>query len=190
MVRNSETATKKSRRSSEPENYDLDTHRVMSLIPLRPYHTVADIGCGGGYFTIPLGKHLFDGRVHAIDTRQRRLDAARAELERIRLTNVEFALYRGSKLPLEDGALDGALAAFSLHESSNPGGLLREIRRCLAQGGWLAVIEWDKRETAEGPPLEDRIDESDLRAMAEEEGFRFTGRHSVSETQYMLIMRV
>ncbi len=31
----------------------LDQERVISMIPLRPYHVVADIGCGPGYFAIP-----------------------------------------------------------------------------------------------------------------------------------------
>ena len=42
---------------------NFDTHRLISVIPILPHDHVADIGCGSGYFTVPLGKFLFDGKV-------------------------------------------------------------------------------------------------------------------------------
>jgi trans-aconitate methyltransferase len=53
---------------------NLDPNQVLSVIPLLPYHEVADIGAGTGYFTVPLGKHLFDGKVYGIDDDQAALD--------------------------------------------------------------------------------------------------------------------
>ena len=58
----------------------LDPQRVFSLLPLRPYQKVADVGCGPGFFTIPLAKYLFDGRVYAIDVEQQMLDALKERL--------------------------------------------------------------------------------------------------------------
>ena len=173
-----------------PERYQrLDIHRVMSIIPLQPYHKVADIGCGPGYFTVPLGKSVFDGRIYALDVQQEMLDAAKKELDHIRLTNVDLMLSQDDKLPLEDDGLDGAFAAFVMHESEKPKGLLEDTYRCLQKGGWLALLEWHKRKMEEGPPLKERIDEGKLRQMAQEAGFRFTSRHTLNDSQYMLLMR-
>ena len=168
---------------------DLDTLRVISLIPLRPYHVVADVGCGPGYFAVPLGKVVFDGKVYAVDAQQKMLDLVGEELERVRLTNVELVKSKKDKLPLEDDSLDGAISAFGLHGSDNVQGLLEEALGCLRQGGWLALLEWHKREMDEGPPLERRIDEDELRQTALEVGFRFTARHALNDRQYMLLMR-
>ncbi len=174
-----------------PERRDsLDYHRVISMLPILPYHRIADIGCGPGYFTIPFAKHLFDGKVYAIDIQKEMLDAVREQVERVRLTNVEIILYReGDRLPFEDGALDGAFAAFSLHEADNPKGMLEETYRVLHRGGWLAMLEWHKRDMDEGPPQEIRIAEEDLRNMAQEAGFRFASRHNLNDKQYMITMR-
>ena len=167
----------------------LEPHRVMALIPLLAHHRVADIGCGPGYFAIPLGKFLFDGKVYALDVQQEMLDATNEELERLRLSNVETIRSTERKIPLEAGSLDGALAAFVLHEADNPKKLLQETLRCLRVGGWFALMEWHKREIEDGPPVEDLIEEADLRDMAQKVGFRFTSRHSLNDNHYMLLMR-
>ena len=173
---------------SSDRQQSLDIHHVMSLIPILRYQTVADIGCGPGYFTVPLAKHLFDGKVYALDIQQEMLDAARHQLDRIHLTNVELMLTEEDKLPLEDGSIDGAFVSFTIYEADDPRTMLAEAKRCLRNDGWLALLEWHKRETESGPPIEDRIDEVDLRQMAEEAGFRQTTRHSLNDDQYMLVM--
>ena len=167
----------------------LDTYRLLSMIPVLPHHVVADIGCGPGYFTIPLAKYLFDGKVFALDVQQEMLDAAKEALQAINLTNVEVVLSEEEKLPLEDECLDGTLAAFVLQEAENPTALLEEARRCLRKSGWLVLLEWHKRKTEEGPPVRQRIEEKKLRTMAEKVGFRFGSRRDLNGAQYMLLMR-
>ena len=174
--------------SAERQNY-LDPSRVMARLPLRPYQVLADIGCGPGYFTIPLAKYLFDGKLFAVDVQQEMLVAVKRELDRVRLTNVELVLSEEKKLPFEDDSLDGAFAAFMMHEADDRSALLEDTRRCLRGGGWLAMLEWHKREMDEGPPLEDRIDETELREAAQEVGFRLTASQSLNDRQYMVLMR-
>jgi len=167
----------------------LDTHRLLSLIPIHLHHVVADIGCGPGYFTIPLGKYLFDGKVFALDVQQEMLDATRTALDAIHLTNVEVMRSKESKLPLEDDSLDGALVAFVLQEASNARALLKDTLRCLKKTGWLAVLEWNNQDVDGAPPLTQRIEEGKLLRMAEKLGFRTTARHNLSGNQYMIVMK-
>ena len=73
-----------------PERLEtLDPFRVLSHCPLTPRDTVADIGCGPGYFTLPLAKFLINGKVIALDTSDEMLEACRARLDKVRLGNVE-----------------------------------------------------------------------------------------------------
>ena len=188
MPRRSGPSKKEDAPVSPPKQHAVDTNGLVSLVPIRPYHVVADIACGTGYFTIPLGKHVFDGKVYAIDAQQDMLDATSQELKRVRLTNVELMLSSVEKLPLEDDSLDGVLAAFVMHGAKDRTRLLEETRRCLRRSGWLALLEWNRRQQDEGPPLDKRIDEPELRQMAQEVGFRFTTRHTLNDNQYMIIM--
>ena len=167
----------------------LDVHGLLSVLPVRTHHVVADIGCGPGYLTVPIGKYLFDGKLYAIDIQQEMLDATKQELERVRLTNVEPVLSPEESIPLEDDSLDGAFSAFVVHEADDPKQMLNETLRCLRRGGWLALLEWHKRKMDEGPPVKERIEEAALREMALKVGFRFTSRHGLNENQYMLLMR-
>jgi ubiquinone/menaquinone biosynthesis C-methylase UbiE len=175
---------------TSPQRYEkLDPQRVVSLLPLLPYHVVADVGCGPGFFTIPLAKYLFDGKVHAMDVQQGMLDATKKEVERVNLTNVELHLAEENRLPLEDESVDGAFAAFVIHEVEDKLALLKEIRRCVRRGGWLALLEWHKRNTEDGPPPEMRLDEAELRDVAQQAGFRLASQHILNDDQYMLLMR-
>ena len=170
---------------SSPE---YDTYRVLAMIPILPYHVVADIGCGSGYFTVPMGKYLYDGRVHAFDFERDILAAAQEQIERVHLTNVELALLEDDRLPLENGQLDGVFAAFLLGKAGNPKTLLEEGRRCLRPGGWLALIEWSERDKELAPPLGEWVDEEELRQMARDVGLRFSARYNLDDNQYMLLM--
>ena len=174
---------------SDDRQQSLDVHRVLSHLPVLRYHNVADVGCGPGYFAIPLAKYLFDGKVYALDIQQEMLDAVREEMESLRLTNVDLMLTEEDKLGLEDDSIDGAFIAFSIHEADDPRKMLAEAKRCLKEDGWLALLEWHKREMDDGPPIEDRIAENDLGEMATEAGFRPTNRYSLNDSQYMLVMR-
>ena len=167
----------------------LDVQRVISLLPMGPHQVVADIGCGPGYFAVPLGKYLFHGKVIAIDVQEEMLEATKEELKRIHLTNVEMLLSKEKKFPIQDGDLDGAFAAFVVHEAEDPSGMMNELKRCVGTGGWLALIEWHKREMDSGPPLEERIEEEEMLEMAQQAGFRLERRHSLNSEQYMLLMR-
>ena len=173
-----------------PERYEkLDPLRVLSFLPMLPYQHIADVGCGPGFFTVPLGKYVFDGRVYALDIQQEMLDAAKKAVDDIHLTNVEFKLTKEDKIPLEDASLDGVFIAFVVHEAESAAGMLEEAERALRKGGWLAILEWYKREMETGPPLEDRIDESDMGEMAQKAGFHLQVKHNLNDNQYMLVMR-
>ena len=174
---------------SPERRHTLDVHRIMSLMPLQPYHWVADIGCGPGYFTLPLAKYLFSGKVFALDIQQPMLDATRESLDTLHLTNAELLLSKESKLPLEDESLDGALAAFVLQEANSPKALLKDTLRCLKKSGWLVILEWHKREMEEGPPLERRIDLEEMLDMTGKLGYRLSGRRDLNGSQYMVVVR-
>ena len=174
---------------SSERRASLDSHRLLSTLPIAFHHVVADIGCGPGYLTIPLGKYLFDGKVFAIDVQKEMLDATQEALDAINLTNVEVMKSTERKLPLEDQSLDGALAAFVLQEATSPVSLLKEAWRCLKKSGWLVILEWDKREMAEGPPVKQRIDIDEMRAMTDKIGFRLTAHRALNGKQYMMTMR-
>ncbi|MBI4298255.1 MAG: class I SAM-dependent methyltransferase [Chloroflexi bacterium] len=167
----------------------IDPQRILSFLPLRTYQIVGDIGCGPGYFTIPLAKYLFDGKVWAVDVQQEMLDALQERLKQVHLTNVEPLLSSDAKLPFDKDSLDGALLAFVLHETKNKKGFLAQVKESLKKGGWAAILEWYKKETEYGPPLEARIEEEEAQELVAKAGFRFTSLRDLNGKHYMLLLR-
>ena len=174
---------------SSDRRHTLDVHRIISTIPILPYHIVADIGCGPGYFAIPFGKYLFDGKVYALDIQKEMLDATSKALKKLNLRNVDVLKSTEKKIPLENDSLDGAILAFVLQEATSPKSLLKETIRCLKKSGWLAILEWKKKEMDEGPPINQRLDEEETNTIATDLGFRFRSRHNLNDRQYMIVMR-
>ena len=82
----------------------IDPQTVFGLLPMRVYQHIADIGCGPGYFSIPLAKYAFDGRIYAVDVQQEMLDAVDERAKEVRLSNVELLLSTESKIPMVPAA--------------------------------------------------------------------------------------
>jgi ArsR family transcriptional regulator len=122
--------------------------------------TVVDLGTGTGV----LLERLAHGarRLIGIDASPEMLDIARRRVRAARLENVDLRLGALEHLPLSDGEANAMIANLVLHHVAEIGPVLREIRRGLAPGGRIAIVE-----------LTDAADESFWRAIgAQWPGFR------------------
>jgi ubiquinone/menaquinone biosynthesis C-methylase UbiE len=174
---------------SQDRRNALDVYKLLRIFPILSHHTVADVGCGPGFFTIPMAKMVFDGRIYALDIQDEMLDAVRAEVAKVNLTNVDVVKSQEKKLPLEDESIDGVVAAFVLQEATSPRTLLKEAMRCLKNHGWLVVLEWYKREMEEGPPVSQRIDMDEMKELTAKAGFRVRETRDLNGKQYMVMAR-
>ncbi|MDO8750068.1 MAG: class I SAM-dependent methyltransferase [Dehalococcoidia bacterium] len=184
------TTAERIQRLLSPERRErLDVPRILSLLSLRPYLTVADIGCGPGLFTLPLAKSLWDGKVYAVDVEEEMLEAVRTRAVKARLGNITTLKSDGAALPLEPGSVDGALLCCVLHEAADKGALLKGIVAAMKRGGWCAIIEWKKAmEGSEGPPQEHRIAEEDVLQLAKDAGLRLSMRRDLNSYHYLLVL--
>jgi len=168
---------------------ELDTFMAMSFMPIDPYDRVADIGCGPGYFSIPMAKHLVHGKLYALDMDDEMLDALRPRVEEAKLGNVEVLKCGATDFPLEAESLDGVLLAFVTHQSEDRIAFLETVLDLLRPRGWCVVLEWHRETTESGPPLERRINPDELEALAVEAGYRFRWWRDLNCSQYMALLR-
>lgn len=109
---------------------------------VQPGQTALDIGCGMGYFSVPLarlvGQH---GKVICVDMQAQMLEAARRTAEKAGLDRVmRFRQCTEDSLGLTDTA-DFALAFWMVHEVRDQHRFLGEIKDTLAAGGTLLIAE-------------------------------------------------
>ncbi len=166
----------------------VDPNLLIAELPLRPFQIVADIGSGPGYFSIPLGKYLYDGKVYAVDVQQGMLDIVEKEAKAVHVNNVETVLSKETKIPLDDASVDIALMSNVLHEATSPTRLLRDVSRIVKKGGWIAIMEWRKVEMETGPPVSERIAQKDVEKLLTKLELSIKARRLIGDTRYLLLI--
>ncbi len=106
---------------------------------------VAELGCGGGYFTSLLSKKVEYGKVYAIDILEDAINEAKELTEILGLDNVVF--YKGDvkKLPYENDFFDVVFISQLLFQNENYEEILDEALRVLKNGGYLIILEPTKK---------------------------------------------
>jgi len=174
---------------SPQRDASLDTLAILSFSGISYRDRVADIGCGPGYFTIPLAKALVEGKLYALDIDNEMLDACRERVAQARMGNVEILKCEEFDSSLEAGSLDGIFLAFVIQQSPDKPRFLKAVRQLLRPRGWGAILEWYRKETETGPPLERRVDPELMEELVKSAGFRYLGWRDLNGDQYMMTLR-
>lgn len=146
----------------------------------------ADIGCGPGYFTLPLARRL--RKVYAIDQSPFMLERCRERAQKEGLKNIEYILCEEDRIPLEDKAVSVSLIANLFHELLRPEDFLEEVARITSHR--IILIDWHPVPSPAGPPLEERVPEEEVLSFMEKRGFKLLERHNVFPYHYFLIFAV
>lgn len=153
----------------------LEPSKILGLLGIRPGMTVADFGCGGGYFSIPAARMVGDGgKVFAIDIQKQATENVRSKANLEHLLQLETVWAdlespKGSRLP--DAATDFVLIANILFQAEKKREVLSEAWRVMRTGGSLVVLEWDDHPFPAGPAMPLRVPKDRAEALAKEAGF-------------------
>lgn len=145
----------------------------------------ADLGCGPGYFALPLADRV--KKVYAIDYDERMLDLCKYRAESMGLKNIEYVLCTEEKIPLASEEVDVSLLANLLHELVNPEAFLEEVRRITKTGGRIILIDWQPVPSPAGPPLEKRIPKEKALNLLIRMGFRYLSDLNTYPYHYLLV---
>jgi ubiquinone/menaquinone biosynthesis C-methylase UbiE len=119
-------------------------HNQESLLSpsVKPGMTAVDIGCGMGYFAIPLARLTGPGgTVIAVDLQQRMLDALMRRAGKAGVAE-RIIPHRCQKEHLDvEGPADFALAFWMVHEVADKPRFFSEIFAFLKQRGRLLLVE-------------------------------------------------
>src|SRR4051794_12842104 len=119
--------------------------QIMDALQIGENSVVADLGAGGGWFTVRLARRVGpNGRVYAEDIQPQMIQAVRGRMTREGLHNVETQLGTADDPKLPAGALDAVLIVDAYHEVEDPVMLLRNVAKALKPTGLVGIINFKK----------------------------------------------
>ena len=165
--------------------------RVLDAMGLRPGDVVADVGCGSGYYARRMARRVQPGgTVYCEDIQPEMLDIMRGHAAREGVRGIEAVLGTPTDPRLPPGAIDWIVIADVYHEMSDPEPMLAGIRRALAPGGRVALLEY-RVEDGTGDQIKADHTMSVRQVLAEwrAAGFELEALHDFLPWQHLFFLR-
>jgi len=162
--------------------------RVMDSLGIYDGARVADIGAGGGWFTIRLSSRVGpNGRVYAEDIQPQMIESIRRRIVREGLTNVEPKLGTAADPQLPPN-LNAVLMVDTYPQIREPIVVLQRIARSLAPNGKLGIVDF-KLDGAggPGPEIDERISPETIKEHAAAAGLKLLRHEKYLKYQYLLV---
>ena len=162
--------------------------QIMDALGIADGAAVADLGAGGGWFTIRLARRVGpSGVVYAEDIQPQMIESIQRRVEREGLKNVVTVHGTPVDPRLPAAALDAVLIVDTYNELEDPVELLRNVGRSLKPRGRVGIIEFKSDGFGPGPPPEERVDESRILNDAVDAGLTLLSRETFLRYQHMLV---
>jgi ubiquinone/menaquinone biosynthesis C-methylase UbiE len=163
--------------------------QIMDALGIADGAVVADLGAGGGWFTIRLARRVGpNGLVYAEDIQRLMIEAIRRRVQREGLSNVRAVTGTSDDPRLPIGVLDAVLIVDAFHEMEKPVALLRNVALALKVQGRLGIIDYRQGEGGPGPPPDERIAADVIVEAAAAAGFRVLSQETFLPFQYFLVL--
>lgn len=162
--------------------------RIMDELRISDGARVADIGAGGGWFTVRLAERVGpNGIVYAEDIQQQMIESIKRRVRREGWSNVQTILGTPTDPRLPAG-LDAVLMVDTYSQLTDPVALLRRIAQSLAPAGQLGIVDF-KLDGAggPGPDLEERVSPDVVKAHAAAAGLKLRSHETFLRYEYFLI---
>lgn len=161
--------------------------QVMDALRIGEGSAVADLGAGGGWFTMRLANRVGpNGVVYAEDVQQQMIEAINRRVRRAELKNVKTVLGTSSD-PRLPTPVDAVLIVDAYHEMEHSVSVLRNVRDALKPNGLVGIIEFKKDGLGPGPPLEERAEPQRVIRDAAAAGLRLKSHETFLRYEYMLV---
>jgi len=162
--------------------------QVMDHLGIFEGAHVADIGAGGGWFTVRLARRVGPrGVVYAEDIQRQMIESIGRRAKREALSWVKTVLGSPTDPHLPSG-LDAVLMVGVYRYIADPVSLLKQIARALGPKGQLGIVDFKPDGSGgPGPALEERVSADVVKTQAEAAGLVLRSHETFLRYQYLLV---
>jgi len=160
---------------------------VLRALGLKPGQTACDLGTGPAYFALKLAKvarHVF-----AVDVEPRILEVARQRIVAAGARNITPVLGLPDDPLLPGESCDVVLIVDTFHHFPDGVAYLKRVSRLLKPEGRVVNIDFHKRETPVGPPVDHRVARETFLEQATRAGLKVVGEPTMLPYQYFLVLQ-
>ena len=129
------------KKAAKPEFKSVE---ILKSLKIHENDKIADIGCGGGYFTFKFSAAVGkNGKVCAVDMEPECLNYVETKAQEKSIKNVETILAEDGNLELE-GALNLVFLRNVFHHIEDPVNYFKHLKQFLAPDGRIVIIDYRK----------------------------------------------
>jgi ubiquinone/menaquinone biosynthesis C-methylase UbiE len=161
--------------------------RIMDALGIFDGARVADIGAGGGWFTVRLARRVGpNGRVYAEDVQRQMIESIERRMQRENLRNVETKLGTPTD-PRLPGNLNAVLIVDTYPQLDDPVLMLKHLAAALAPNGRIGIVDFKKDLFGPGPAMNERLEPEEIIRGAARAGLKLQAHHKFLRYQYLLV---
>ena len=150
---------------------------IIRMLELKSSYVVADLGCGSGYFAVPISRKV--KKVYGVDVQKEMLEYLEQKIREQKIGNIETLLSEENKIPLKDESVDMLLSVNTLHEFQDKEKMIKEMQRVLRPNGRATIVDFRKEDTGFGPPVSVRVSKEQVERLFEKQGLTVLTTHDL-----------
>lgn len=171
-----------------------DPESNIKQMDIKEGMSVADFGCGVGFYSLPLAKYVGKkGIVYAIDIQPEHLSKLNAEAVHRGFKNIEIIhgdLESPSGSCLLKASVDRIVVSNVLFQVDDIFLIAEEAKRVLKPSGIVAVIDWVESFKQIGPHKDRVVDHEHVKKAFEATGFQLISRLDSGSHHYGFLFKI
>jgi ubiquinone/menaquinone biosynthesis C-methylase UbiE len=134
---------------------------ILAGINLKPGLIFIDVGCGGGFFSLPATKIVGkSGKVYGIDINSDYINELKEIAINENISNIELIIGKAEEIIVCNGCADIVFIGMALHDFEDASRVIGNAYSMLRPGGRLFNLDWKKEEMEKGPSFQKRFSQN------------------------------
>jgi len=181
--------SKKLQKLNNPQRLtDIPPEVVWAKLSNQQPQTLVEIGAGTAFFCIAFLQRFKPKSLYAVDLSTTMVDWMQQNVAP-RYPQIIPLKSQESQVPLGDGCADLVFMINLHHELEKPEDSLSEAYRLVKPGGEIFIVDWKKKDMAQGPPEAIRCTPEDVQAELLAAGFEQVSTYNDLAKHFLVVGR-